>query len=255
MSSDIAPVLAIVPARGGSKGLPNKNVRPLAGLPLLVHSLRCASMCPEIARCIVSTDSATIADAARQHGGDVPFMRPAELARDDSPTMPVLAHALAEIEARSGTRFGSVVLLEPTSPGRLPEDVARAVALLASDPSADGVVACSRPSFNPYYVGVVEQDGIMAPAFPGARMVRRQGAKPFFRINGALFLWRRHFVATAPPTWQDGRHRILEIPEERAFSIDDLYEFRMAELAIENGVVELPWLGRSRHAEPSSETA
>ena len=70
------PVLAVIPARGGSKGLPGKNTRPLAGLPLIAHSMLCARMCPEIARCVVSTDSEEIAKVARAHGGDVPFLRP-----------------------------------------------------------------------------------------------------------------------------------------------------------------------------------
>src|SRR5215218_3886475 len=92
------PILAIIPARGGSKGLPGKNIRPLAGLPLIAHSLRLAAMCPEITRCVVSTDDPAIADVARAHGGDVPFIRPRELAGDDTPMMPVLQHALSEVE-------------------------------------------------------------------------------------------------------------------------------------------------------------
>ncbi|MEO6775187.1 MAG: acylneuraminate cytidylyltransferase family protein, partial [Kofleriaceae bacterium] len=90
--------LAIIPARGGSKGLPGKNIRPLAGLPLLVHALECARAAGSVlARTIVSTDSEEIADVARRAGGDVPFLRPAELAGDRVPTMPVLVHALDEL--------------------------------------------------------------------------------------------------------------------------------------------------------------
>jgi len=75
-------VLAVIPARGGSKGLPGKNIRPMAGVPLIAHSLMLARMCPEIDRCVVSTDAESIAKVAREHGGDVPFLRPAELAHD-----------------------------------------------------------------------------------------------------------------------------------------------------------------------------
>src|SRR5207249_3404525 len=144
--------------------------------------------CKRIARCIVSTDSDEIAAIARAHGAEVPFMRPADLARDDSPTIPVLVHALTEAENQAGTRYAAVLLLEPTSPARLPEDVERAIALLDSDHQADGVVACSRPGFNPFYVGVVERQGYLAPAFPGAQHVRRQDVPPFFRINGLVYL-------------------------------------------------------------------
>jgi CMP-N,N'-diacetyllegionaminic acid synthase len=242
MSAAIDPCLAIIPARGGSKGLPGKNIRPLSGLPLLVHSLRCAERAPRVARTIVSTDSAEIAAVARAAGGDVPFMRPAELARDDTPTIPVLIHALDENERAEGRRYQSVLLLEPTSPGRLPDDIDRAIKLLESDADADGVIACSQPSFNPFYVGIVERDGYVAPAFERA-YTRRQDAPTFFRINGALYLWRRDFLRASPAEWLSaGRHRALEIPESRAYSIDDQAEFDQAELLLREGLVTLPWL-------------
>lgn len=242
-STNLDPCLAVIPARGGSKGLPGKNIRPLAGLPLLVHSLRCAERAQRIARTVVSTDSDEIAAVARAAGGDVPFMRPAELAGDRAPTIPVLVHALDEVEKLEGRKFGSVLLLEPTSPGRLPEDISRAFEILDGDAGADGVVACSRPSWNPFYVGVVERDRYLAPAFEGAAAARRQDVPPFLRINGALYLWRSEFLRRAPDRWLAGKHLPLEIPEERAFSIDDLYEFQLAELHLAHKLVELPWLG------------
>lgn len=242
----IDPCLAIVPARGGSKGLPGKNIRVLAGLPLLVHSLRCAALAPGIARTIVSTDSESIAEVARAHGGDVPFLRPAELARDDTPMMPVLKHALAEVERQEGRRYASVLLLDPTSPGRFPDDIARARELLAADPSADGVIACSRPTFNPFWVGMVQGgDGALAPAFPDAqRYQRRQDVPAFFRINGSLYLWRSAFVEREASA-ASGRQLLLETPEARAFSIDDAYEFELASILLERGLIEFPWLRRT----------
>ena len=150
--SPLDPCLAIIPARGGSKGLPGKNIRPLCGLPLIAHSISCAKLVPRIARTIVSTDSEEIADVARMHGGDVPFLRPAELAGDNTPTMPVLVHALGELERRDGRVYNSVLLLEPTSPGRLPEDLDAAFRVLDADPAADGAVGCSQPSFSPLKV-------------------------------------------------------------------------------------------------------
>ena len=118
------PLLAVIPARGGSKGLPGKNIRPIAGLPLIAHSIRCAALSPEVDRCVVSTDCEEIASVARQHGGCVPFLRPAELAQDDTPMIPVLQHALREMEQRDAQRYETILLLDPTSPGRLPVDIA-----------------------------------------------------------------------------------------------------------------------------------
>ena len=237
----VHPILAVIPARGGSKGLPGKNVRPLGGLPLIAHSLRLAGMCKDIARTLVSTDDAQIAEVARAHGGDVPFMRPPELAQDDTPMMPVLQHALREAERLDHRRYGSVLLLDPTSPGRLPDDVARAIALLDGDPGCQGVIACSKPTFNPFWVGVVEQGAYLTPAFPGTGYTRRQDVPAFLRINGALYLWRRDFVERGA-SWRDEPQRALEIPEARAFSIDDLHEFQVAEQLIAAGLIELPWL-------------
>lgn len=236
-------ILAVVPARGGSKGLPGKNVRPLAGIPLLEHSLRLARLCPEITRTIVSTDSEAIADVARKSGGDVPFLRPAELARDDTPMMPVLTHALRAIEAQGQRRYDALLLLDPTSPGRLPEDVAKAKALLVAEPDLRGVIACSKPHFNPFWVGAIERDGRLAQAMPTtASYARRQDVPPFYRINGALYLWRRDHVLDAKEAWHEGHHKLLEIPEARAFSIDDAHEFAVLEALVAAGVLKFPWL-------------
>lgn len=233
--------LAVVPARGGSKGLPGKNVRPLAGLPLLEHSLRLARLCPEVARTVVSTDSEEIAAVAREAGSEV-LERPAELARDDTPMLPVLRHALAELDPE-GQRYERLLLLDPTSPGRLPEDVARAHELLGADPEADGVVAVSEPPFNPIWHAVVERDGYLEQLVEGGgRYARRQDVPRVLRINAALYLFRASFLRAPRETWLDGRHLALEIPDLRAFHIDTEDDFRLCELVVESGLVELPWL-------------
>jgi N-acylneuraminate cytidylyltransferase len=232
-------ILTVIPARGGSKGLPGKNTRPLAGIPLLGHSIRCARAAG-LVDVIVSTDSLEISEVAKAQGGEVPFIRPTELATDAAAMMPVMAHAVTTMEA-AGRRHDAVLLLDPTSPGRLPEDIVAAQALLASDPDAMGVVAVSRPHFNPYWVGVTAPGGALQPAFPGlAKAARRQDLPPFLRINGALYLWRREFVL-AGVHWSAVRMLPLEIPESRAFSIDTLEEFEMAEWLIVSGRIALPW--------------
>lgn len=235
-------VLAVVPARGGSRGLPGKNIRPLRGLPLLTHSVRCAALSKRISRTIVSTDSDEIALVARAAGAEVPFMRPADLARDETPMFPVITHALAHVE-RSEPSYDFVVLLDPTSPGRLPEEIDQAVEQLSATPEAAGLVACSKPTFNPFWVGVIKAGAFIKPAFDGATsFTRRQDVPTFFRINGALYVWRADHVRAAPASWRDAPHLMLEMPEERAFSIDDLAEFNRAEALLERGLLTLPWL-------------
>jgi N-acylneuraminate cytidylyltransferase len=231
--------LALIPARGGSKGLPRKNIRDLAGLPLLEHSVRLAGLCPDVSRIVVTTDDAEIASVARAAGAEV-LERPAELARDDTPTWPVVRHALDAVGGRSEL----VLLLEPTSPTRLPEDVAAAHALLAAHPDADGVVAVSEPRFNPIWECVTTAaDGVIEHLFAGGdRFERRQNVPRALRINGLLYLWRAEFVRRETERWLRGRHMPLEVPELRAISIDDEAELQLATALLAAGLVSLPWL-------------
>jgi N-acylneuraminate cytidylyltransferase len=221
-----------------------------AGLPLIAHSLRMAAMCSEIDRCIVSTDSEEVANVARQHGGEVPFLRPAELAQDDTPMWPVLQHALREMEQQAGTQFGSLLLLQPTSPGRLPQDVAQALAILESDARAVGVVAVSEPPFNPRWVCVEEVDGYMKQLIPQNQLyVRRQDVPLSYRVNALLYLWRRdHVLNQNSPRYYDAPHRLLIVPDERAIDIDGPTDLKMANLLVKEGLVTLPWLSSANGA-------
>jgi N-acylneuraminate cytidylyltransferase len=240
----LRPILAVIPSRGGSKGLPGKNILPFAGLPLIAHSVRLAALCPEIDRCIVSTDSEQIAAVARQHGADVPFLRPPELAQDDTPMWPVLQHALREVERQTGMQFGSLLLLDPTSPGRTPGDVTDALRILESDPHAAGVVAVSEPAFNPRWVCVEEVGEYMKQLVPQTHSyVRRQDVPPAYRVNALLYLWRRdHVMNEDAPRFYEIPHRILVVPEERAIHIDEPRDFALAELLVREGFVKFPWL-------------
>jgi len=243
-------VLAVVPARGGSKGLPGKNIRPLAGVPLIGHSLAAAALVPSLTRTVVSTDSREIAEVARGLGGDVPFLRPPELAEDDTPMPPVLRHALTLVEREEDSPYDLLVLLDPTSPARDPGTVERAIAMLLGHDGWDGVVSVSEPGFNPVWVGVRpgrdEPDRMERYLPEGAGVTRRQDLDRFLRINGNFYVWRTSFVRRLRDSWIDeGVHGMLEIPELRAFAIDYGYQFEMLEALLSSGVIELPWLSRS----------
>lgn len=238
-------MLAVIPARGGSKGLAGKNIRPLAGLPLIEHSIRLAKMCPEITATVVSTDSSEISDVARGLGCDVPFLRPAALAEDDTPLWPVLRHALDAVEERDQRRYEYLILLDPTSPTRLPEDVSEAYSRLREVGEADGIIGVSEPEFNPIWHSVVDRDGWMADLVPeGAKFDRRQDVPTVYRINGSLYIWRCSFLRKEEISWRrNGRHLMLEIPELRAVSIDTADEFQRTEVLIRSGLIQMPWLG------------
>ncbi len=238
-------MLAVIPARGGSKGMPGKNVKPFAGLPLIAHSILFAKMCPEITRTIVSSDALEIAEIARSVGGDVPFLRPGVLAQDDTPLWPVLRHALTWAEAEERAPYEFVLLLDPTSPAREPRDVAESLRRLLAAPGADGVIGVSRPDFHPIWHSVIERDGWMADLHPEATTVnRRQGLPTVYRINGSLYLWRAAFVRRLEEGhWRrNGKHLMHEIPERRAMSIDTGDEFERAEALVKSGLVTFPWL-------------
>jgi CMP-N,N'-diacetyllegionaminic acid synthase len=244
-----ARLLAIIPARGGSKGLPGKNIRRLAGLPLIAHSIRLARLCPEIDRAIVSTDSPEIAEVARAHGGDVPFLRPPELARDDTAMWPVVRHALHAIEDAEGRTYDAVVLLDPTTPSRLPEEVAGAWRLLQERGDADGVIGVSRPEFNPLWNCWMVRDGWMRPVFEDSgRYTRRQDVPTVYRINASLYFWRAAFIRAQSATWRSGKMLPYEVSDSRAIHIDDADEFRRAEILIQAGYITLPWLSGTARA-------
>jgi CMP-N,N'-diacetyllegionaminic acid synthase len=184
-------VLAIVPARGGSKGVPDKNLRPLAGRTLLEYTAEAARASGVIDRLVLSTDSAAIAAAGRQAGIEAPFMRPADLARDDSPMLPVLQHAIGEL-ARGGWSPELVVLLQPTSPLRRAAHVREAVERLRQSGADSVVTVIEVPKhLSPDYVMRID-GGVLRPFLPeGERITRRQDVRPAYSRDGTVYAFRR----------------------------------------------------------------
>ncbi len=176
-------VLAVIPARGGSKGLPGKNIRPLAGAPLIAHSIRAAALTPEVTRCVVTTDSAEIAEVAAAHGGDVPFLRPSELAGDDTPMAPVVRHALEWVEHEEGSTYDAVLLARPDQPGARARTARRGGATaMPTIPTSTASSASPSPTFNPLWVGV-QPDGAESGAL--TRFFQAGAVSPAGRTSGA----------------------------------------------------------------------
>ncbi|TET81568.1 MAG: acylneuraminate cytidylyltransferase [Anaerolineales bacterium] len=160
-------VLALVPARGGSKSIPGKNIRLLAGHPLMAYSIAAGLQANSVTRVIVSTDDEEVAKIAVRYGAEVPFMRPPDLAADDTPDLPVFQHALTWLEGQGGYRPDVIVQLRPTSPVRPLDCVDRAVKLLLGHPEADsvrGVVPCGQ---NPYKMWSILENGRLEPLLSG----------------------------------------------------------------------------------------
>jgi len=219
----------------------------LCGLPLVAHALKAAALTPAVTRTVVSTDSEEVAQVAREHGGDVPFMRPSELAADDTPMAPVIAHALTTVEGLEASTYDAVLLLDPTSPAREAHQLQTALDRLWRNPELDGVVSISEPTFQPEWVGVRHQGATLSRYFgTGTGVTRRQDADRYLRINGNFYVWRAACARALQRSWFDeGRYAGVEIPEAQAFSIDDEYEFRLIEALVAAGLVSLPWVDGS----------
>ena len=158
----MAEVLAIVPARGGSKGLPGKNLRQLAGHPLIAYSIAAGRQAKLVNRVICSTDSEEIASVARQYGAEVPFMRPASMAQDDSPDIDFFNHAIAEL-GKAGYRPDIIVQLRPTDPIRRPGLVDEAVQMMLDNPDAHSVRTITEPGYSPYKMWTINKTGTLDP--------------------------------------------------------------------------------------------
>jgi CMP-N-acetylneuraminic acid synthetase len=221
-------VVAIVPARGGSKGVPGKNLRLLAGRPLIEYAARAAAASGVIDRIVLSTDSPEIADVGRRAGVEVPFLRPATLAADDTPMLPVLQHALDAL-GRSGWTPDIVVLLQPTSPLRTGLHICTAVTMLR-DTRADSVVTVVElpRHLSPDYVMRIEGGRLVPFLSDGARVTRRQDARQAYSREGTVYAcWRATIERFGSIYGEDCRP--LQIAPDESLSIDSPADWDAAE--------------------------
>ncbi len=222
--------LGVVPARGGSKGIPHKNTQLLAGRPLLAYTADAARASQRLSRTIVSTEDPLIADAARAVGLEVPFVRPAGLAADATPMLPVLQHAVQTL-GESGFAADIVVLLQPTSPLRRAEHIDRAIDLLRST-GADSVVSVVEVphQFNPVSVMQLTGDRLQ-PFLPGPQILRRQDKPRVYARNGPAVLAVKTAVLVKGSLYgEDSRALVME--EDESLDIDTPSDLERAETLI-----------------------
>ena len=224
-------ILGLIPARAGSKGVPHKNVANVAGKPLIAWTIQAAQGAKGLDRLIVSTDSQTIADIAVAFGAEVPFLRPAEYARDDTPAAPPVLHALEWLEKNEQYRPDFVMLLQPTSPLRATFDIDAAIALLDKT-GADSVVSVTPATRSPYWMKTITADGRLADFIPGdVGKARRQDLPPVYALNGAIYLVRRE-IFQKTQSWYTDRSYAYVMPDERSLDIDTPWDLRVAGLAL-----------------------
>jgi CMP-N-acetylneuraminic acid synthetase len=227
--------VAFIFARGGSKGLPGKNVRPLCGKPMIAWAIEHAKAVKRIERVIVSTDSEEIAAVAKQYGAETPFMRPTELALDDSPEWLAWRHALNHLQSESGLP-DLMVSVPVTAPLRDPRDIERCLDDFDLG-GADIVVTVSKAHRNPYFNMVKSNaDGSVSLVIPQAdNVLRRQDAPAVFDMATVAYVACPKFVLTRNSMFE-GCVRAVEVPPERAIDIDTLLDFRIAECLMKERV-------------------
>ena len=229
-------ILGIITARGGSKGIPGKNLKPLAGRPLLAYTIDAARDSGALDRVILSTEDPAIADAARSLGCEVPFMRPAELSRDETPHLPVIQHA-AQWMREHGDQPDAVMILQPTSPLRSADDITAAARLLESS-GADSVVSVTEVSAHAHPMRMLRVDDgghavLFATGEPVRRRInRRQDLPQAWVMNGAIYACRTRVLFDAEPSLYGDRVVAYAMPAERSVSIDDFEDWAAAERAL-----------------------
>lgn len=244
----MSQVLTLIPARGGSKSIPRKNIRPFAGHPLIAYSIA-AGLCAEtVTRVIVSTDDDEIAAVARRHGAETPFLRPDEYSQDNTPDLPVFQHALNWLEEHEGYRPEIVVHLRPTSPFRRVSHIDEAVYRLMARPEADAVRTVCVPFQNPFKMWRIEPDGFMRPLGVELGIPHEPYNQPRQMLPEVY--WQTGYVDVA---WSDTilvkdsmtGERILPliIDPSQWIDIDSADDWRRAERLLESGEITFEDLG------------
>jgi len=225
--------IAVIPARGGSKGIPRKNLVDLGGKPLIAHMIGHALASGSITDVVVSTDDAEIADVARTYGALAPFLRPPELAGDLVPSLPVVQHAVEVMEAERGARYDFVVLLQATSPLCRPTDIAACLDKLSDDPSCASAVAITPVSTHPFRMKrVVDRDRLINYIDQGFEDMRpRQLLPPVYRRAGSVYASRRAVVMETHTLVGDPCRAVV-VPSETAVDIDGPLDLALVRLIL-----------------------
>lgn len=222
-------VLGVITARGGSKGVPRKNIRPLGGKPLIAWTIDAARRSALLTDFLVSTEDEEIARVSREHDAPVPFLRPAELATDEAKSIPVVQHALDWLAREQDTSYDAVMILQPTSPFRTAGDIDAAIRLLA-ETGADSVMAMVKlEDFSPMKLKRIASDGRILPLFgdEGRESAQRHAGEEVFKRNCAIYLTRTATFSRGDLFGADSRAYVM--PSERSVDINTPFDFLVAE--------------------------
>jgi CMP-N-acetylneuraminic acid synthetase len=239
-------ILALIPARGGSKSIPRKNILKFAGHPLIAFSIAAGLASEVISRVIVSTDNEEIAEIAREYGAEVPFLRPGEISKDETPDLPVFQHALNWLETNETYQPEIIVQLRPTSPLRKKSHIDQAVWSLLENPEADSVRTVCVPFQNPYKMWSINKNGFMEPILtadlPEPYNLPRQVLPEVYWQTGYVDAMRRNTILSKNSMTGDYILPLI-ISADEWIDIDSPGDWRIAESLVESGEVNLGDLG------------
>lgn len=222
-------ILALIPARGGSKGIPRKNIKVLHGSPLIAYTIAAARNSCYIDDVVVTTDSTEIAKIARDYGASVPFMRPPELADDCSKTIDAVIHAVETLDGMGNT-YDAVVLLQPTSPLRTSADIDCSIETFYSHGSL-GVASVSEAIENPVLTRRIDSAGVLHPLLSISSTVRRQDMPKFYHVNGAIYI--NGVASLTRETSLNDNPIAYVMTAQRSVDIDCFDDFLQAESILE----------------------
>jgi len=220
-------ILAIIPARGGSKGIPRKNLRLLCGKPLIAYTIEAALNSKLINRVVVSTEDEEIAKVSKKYGAEV-ISRPTELAQDDTPSLPLFQHAIRYLEEVKDYRPEIIVMLQPTSPLRIVEDIDRAIEEFLKG-SYHSIASVCEVEHTPHWMYTIVGERLKPLIEEGQKVVRRQDDSKVYRLNGAVYVTSRDIIMKENRVLgRDTKAYIM--PLERSIDIDTELDFKLAEL-------------------------
>ena len=226
-------VLAIIPARGGSKGVPGKNIKVVGGKPLIGWTIISALEAEGIDRVMVSTDSEEIAEVARDYSVEIPFLRPGEISRDDTPGIEPILHAVRWCSQEEGYKPDYVICLQPTSPFRTTEDIEKAIRF-AFDRDADSVVSVTPVDHHPNWMQVIDDEVRLNDFIEGGyEVIKRQDMEPVYALNGAIYLIRRDLLLSRKTFFVTDTFAYI-MPPERSLDIDTPWDMHLANLIFED---------------------
>jgi CMP-N-acetylneuraminic acid synthetase len=218
-------VLGLIPARGGSKTIPRKNIKDIAGKPLIAWTIESALGSRLLAAVVVSTDDLEIGEVARRYGAETPFVRPAELARDDTPGVDPVLHALEVLPG-----FDAVLLMQPTSPLRTSEDINECIRF-AEGIGAGCVVSVTEASQHPYWMYRLDAERRLQSLIAEKHVTRRQDLPAVYAANGALYFARREWLQRQRAFVTADTFGYV-MPVERSIDIDSPFDWKLAELLL-----------------------